>query len=146
MRISAGTIVVGGGLVWGGYWLWRKSQLATSLQISLDGFSLPKSLRLRFRNAAGAGVTVNTVFLNLYLGNVKIAEINSKESFFVEPRSQTTVTLNLDINFISLMQTAASLVPVIMSVIGGGPIPKNLSIEGWISAAGNQMLVKQALT
>lgn len=146
MKINAGTIVVGGGLAWGIYWFWRKSQLATSLQISLDTFVFPNILKLRFRNAAGAGVTVNAVFLNLYLQGVKIAEINSNAPFYVEARSQTSVSLKLLINMGTLLQTAAGLLPVIQSLIAGGPIPKNLSIEGWISAAGNQMPVKQGLS
>lgn len=149
MKDSAGALLVGGVLAVGGYWLWRKKQLAVSLQISLDAIALPNQLKLRFRNAAGAGVTVNAVFLNLYLGNVKLSEINSDAPFYVEARSQTSVTFKLLINPGTLIQTAGGLLPVIMQLIqggGAGVIPKDLKIVGWISAAGNQMQVNQSLS
>jgi hypothetical protein len=146
MRINAGTVFLGGGAILGGYWLWRKMQLSVSLQISLDTFVFPNILKLRFRNAAGAGVTVNAVFLNLFLQGVKIAEINSDAPFYVEGRSQTSVSLKLLINMGTLLQTAAGLLPVVQNLIAGGPIPKDLKIEGWISAAGNQIKINQALS
>jgi len=146
MKSSAGT-VFGGLLIGGGlYWAWRKMQLGVSLQISLDTFVPPNQIKIRFRNAAAAGVTINAIFLNLYLNNVLIGEINSDNPFYIEGRSQTSQTLKLIINMGTLLQTAGALVPVIMSVIGGGPIPKNLTVKGWISAAGNQMQVNQPLS
>jgi hypothetical protein len=46
---------------------------------------------------------------------------------------------------VSLIQTAGGLIPIITSMMQGGPMPKNLSIRGFISAAGNKMEINQAL-
>lgn len=143
MKIPKPLIAVGAG--WGLYWLWRKMQLAGALQISFDSFVFPNQVKIRFRNAAGASVRVDAVFLNLYLGNVFIAEINSDAPFEVAGRSQTPVTLKLLINTGTLLQSAAGLIPVVTSMMQGGPMPKNLSIRGFISAAGNKMEINQAL-
>lgn len=148
MKSSTGVAVVVGGLaIWGGYWAWRKMQVATGLQISLDTFVFPNMLKLRFRNAAGAGVTVDAVFLNLYLGAVKLSEVNSDAPFYIEGRSQTSVNFKLLINPGTLLQTAGGLLPVIMNLINGqGGIPKGLKIVGKVSAAGNQIDVNQSLS
>jgi hypothetical protein len=143
MKIPKPLIAVGAGF--GLYWAWRKMQLAGALQISLDTFVFPDQIKIRFRNAAGAGVTVDAVFLNLYLGSVNLGEINSNGPFYVEGRSQTSVTLKLLITWGTLIQTAGGLIPIITSMMQGGPMPKNLSIRGFISAAGNKMEINQAL-
>ena len=135
--------VIGGGL--GFYWLWRKAQLVDALQVSVDGFQLPNKIKVRFRNAAAANVRVDAVFLNLYLGNVFIGEVNSNAPFTIQGRAQTSVDLTLLINMGTLLQTAGNLVPVIQSIMAGGAIPKNMRLEGFISAAGNKIQVTQAL-